>query len=156
MWPQPPAVRPNPVKQDIGVYYTTFTYGGISWALIEDRKFKTGPSSDEALTNPQLLGTRQDAFLADWATRDPGLPKILLSQTTYACTHTDEAGAPVQDHDSNGWPRQGRNRALRLIRDAGAIMLAGDQHLGTLIRHGIDTYDDEPPRDVWRLHSLEG
>jgi alkaline phosphatase D len=140
----PPPFDPTPVGQGIGVYYTTFAYGGISWALIEDRKFKTGPDSDEADTNPQLLGARQEDFLATWPTRHPGLPRIMLSQTTYACAHTDETGTPIQDHDSNGWPPQARNRALRLIKNAGAIMLAGDQHLGTLIRHGIDSFDDGP------------
>ncbi|MGH3481624.1 MAG: alkaline phosphatase D family protein [Nocardioidaceae bacterium] len=135
---------PTPVARGIGVYYTSFAYGGVSFAVVEDRKFKTGPDSDAAETNPILLGTRQENFLRDWAGRHPALPKVLLSQTVYAAVHTDEAGAPVADMDTNGWPRVPRNRALGLIRDAGAVMLAGDQHLGTLVRHGLQTFDDGP------------
>jgi alkaline phosphatase D len=93
---------------------------------------------------PLLLGTRQENFLRDWAGRHPGLPKVLRSQTVYASVHTDEAGAPVADMDTNGWPRVPRNRALQLIKDAGAVMLAGDQHLGTLVRHGVGAFDDGP------------
>lgn len=135
---------PTPVARDIGVYYTSFTYGGVSWAVVEDRKFKTGPESPEAESDPILLGARQEDFLRDWATRDPGLPKVMLSQTVYASVHTDEAGAPVADQDTNGWPKPARDRALGLVKDAGAVMLAGDQHLGTLVRHGLDTFDDGP------------
>jgi len=31
------------IKRGIGVYYTALNWGGISFAIIEDRKFKTGP-----------------------------------------------------------------------------------------------------------------
>jgi alkaline phosphatase D len=43
---------PTPVARGIGVYYTSFAYGGVSFAVVEDRKFKTGPDSDAAETNP--------------------------------------------------------------------------------------------------------
>ena len=33
----------------------------------------------------------------------------------------------VQDHDSNGWPQSGRNKALRAMRKGFAIHIAGDQ-----------------------------
>jgi len=48
------------------------------------------------------------------------------------------------DLDCNGWPQSGRNRALKLIRKAGAVHIAGDQHLATVVRHGIDQFDDGP------------
>ncbi|MDX1639623.1 MAG: hypothetical protein R3281_16785, partial [Balneolaceae bacterium] len=41
----PDPYDPTPVKQDIGVYYTDWIYGGISFAIIEDRKFKTAPAN---------------------------------------------------------------------------------------------------------------
>ena len=31
---------PTPVEQGIAVYYTDWLYGGISFAIIEDRKWK--------------------------------------------------------------------------------------------------------------------
>ena len=40
----PDPYDPTPVLQDIGVYYTDFNYGGISMAVVEDRKFKSGPA----------------------------------------------------------------------------------------------------------------
>ncbi|MDZ7692932.1 MAG: alkaline phosphatase D family protein [Balneolaceae bacterium] len=41
----PDPYDPTPVKQDISVYYTDWTYGGVSFAIIEDRKFKTAPKN---------------------------------------------------------------------------------------------------------------
>jgi hypothetical protein len=44
--------------------------------------------------------------------------------------------------DSDGWPRQGRDRALRTIRKAFAIHIAGDQHLGSTIQYGVEDWGD--------------
>ena len=49
---------------------------------------------------------------------------------------------PVQDHDSNGWPQSGRNRAVRLLRKAMAVHIAGDQHLGSTIQYGVEEWND--------------
>ncbi len=43
-WHLPDAYDPTPVAQGIGVYYTSYNVGGIDFAIIEDRKFKSGPS----------------------------------------------------------------------------------------------------------------
>ncbi|MBE0591818.1 MAG: hypothetical protein IH616_05385 [Gemmatimonadales bacterium] len=48
----------------------------------------------------------------------------------------------MSDMDSNGWPQTGRNRALRAIRKGFAVHLAGDQHLGSTVRYGIETWGD--------------
>jgi len=48
----------------------------------------------------------------------------------------------VADYDSNGWPQTGRNKALRELRKAFAFMLCGDQHLATIVHHGIDDWND--------------
>jgi hypothetical protein len=48
------------------------------------------------------------------------------------------------DLDSNGWPQTGRNKALRAIKKANAVHIAGDQHLPTVIHHGIDEWEDGP------------
>jgi len=41
-----------------------------------------------------------------------------------------------------GWPQTGRNKALHELRRGFAFMIAGDQHLGTIVHHGIDEWDD--------------
>jgi hypothetical protein len=46
------------------------------------------------------------------------------------------------DLDSNGWPQSGRDRALREIRKGFALMIGGDQHLATVIHHGVDSWGD--------------
>ena len=55
-----------------------------------------------------------------------------------------EGDALVQDHDSDGWPQTPRNAALRLMRRAKALHIAGDQHLGSTIQYGIDEFRDGP------------
>ena len=39
----PDPFDPTPIERGIGVYYTDLTIGRVSFAIIEDRKFKTGP-----------------------------------------------------------------------------------------------------------------
>jgi hypothetical protein len=46
------------------------------------------------------------------------------------------------DMDSNGWPRAHRDEVLRILRRGAAFHIAGDQHLATVVRHGIDGFDD--------------
>ena len=48
------------------------------------------------------------------------------------------------DLDSNGWPQTGRNKALQLIKKANAVHIGGDQHLATVIQHGIEEFRDGP------------
>ena len=48
------------------------------------------------------------------------------------------------DLDSNGWPQTGRNKALKTIRKANAVHIAGDQHLATVVKHGIEEFGDGP------------
>ena len=48
------------------------------------------------------------------------------------------------DLDSNGWPQTGRIKALELIKTAKAVHIAGDQHLATVIKHGIHEFGDGP------------
>ena len=51
----PDAFDPTPIKQGIGVYYTALNIGGVSFALLEDRKFKSAP-----LGNIPEMGPRPD------------------------------------------------------------------------------------------------
>lgn len=181
----PDPFDPTPVAQGIGVYYTDVLYGGVSFAVLEDRKFKASPSvvlpaynvingfaQVEGFTAEQarvpdapLLGQRQLDFLEHWAADWEGTwMKVALSQSvfatlsTYPDTFLTDAGTPrlqplpqgvipadysvSRDMDSNGWPKAGRDRALAKIRKGFGFMIGGDQHLGTVVHHGIDDWED--------------
>ena len=166
----PDPYDPTPVLQDIGVYYTDFNYGGISMAVLEDRKFKSGPAQavdkkthkgrvdhvrdpnldPMVLDKPglHLLGDRQEKFLEEWAGdfRDASM-KAILSQSPFCAVATHHGGGNennilIADLDSNGWPQSGRNRAIKLARKGHAVMIHGDQHLATLVHHGVDEWND--------------
>jgi len=165
----PDPFDPTPVEQGIGVYYTGMTYGRISFAILEDRKFKsgcagrlppTGTPRPDHINNPafdvrkadvsglKLLGDRQLEFLADWTADWRGADmKMALSQTVFGNMATHH-GAGLQyllaDLDSNGWPQTGRNGALSALRKGFAFHLCGDQHLATIVHHGIDRHGDGP------------
>lgn len=164
----PDPYDPTPVERGIGVYYTRLLLGGVDFAILEDRKFKTGPEGRHPMKGPrpdhildpkydpkvidtpglELLGKRQEKFLADWAEmRDGVAMKAVLSQTGFcggAHLHGTHNNRLHADLDSNGWPQSGRNRAVELIGKAKAVHIAGDQHLATLIRHGIREHGDGP------------
>ena len=162
----PDPYDPTPVERGITVYYTALTWGRISFAIIEDRKWKTGPEGVVPKMGPRpdhildpsydpksidipgtkLLGDRQLAFLRDWGTDWSGADmKAVLSQTVFcggAHIHGKRDNRLHADLDSNGWPQTGRAKALGEIRKSFAFMLAGDQHLATIIHHGIDDWND--------------
>lgn len=146
----PDPVDPEPVDQGIGVYFTALNWGSMSFAVIEDRKFKTGPASEEALSGDEsqlvLLGDRQIAFLEDWVGdwSDGAAMKASLTATIFGQAHTwrTKDGGIEQDKDTNGWPVAGRNRALRSLRKGYSLMIGGDQHLATTVHHGVDEFRD--------------
>ena len=164
----PDPYDPTPIGMGIGVYYTNLVVGGIDFAIIEDRKFKSGPGGKIPQMGPRpdhvrdpnydpasidleglkLLGDRQLVFLDDWGKQMDGVAmKAVLSQTGFcggAHRHGDFNNLLHADLDSNGWPQTGRKKALRAIRAAGAVHLAGDQHLATFVQHGIDDFRDGP------------
>ncbi len=161
----PDPFDPTPVEQGIGVYYCDLLYGGVSFAIIEDRKFKSGPAAvwpkkgradhvkdtafdprDADVPGATLLGERQLRFLEHWAADWRGADfKVVLSQTilcNLANYHGPGQEFLVADLDSNGWPQTGRNRALDVIRRGCGFMVAGDQHLASVVRHGIEEWGD--------------
>jgi hypothetical protein len=162
----PDPYDPTPIQRGIGVYYTSMNVGGISFAIIEDRKFKSGPEGlvpkqgprPDHILNPDydprsvdvpgavLLGERQLKFLREWGTDWKGAEmKAVLSQTIFcggAHIHGAINNRLHADLDSNGWPQTGRNKAMAEIRRAFAIHIAGDQHLATIFHHGIDDWND--------------
>jgi len=103
----PDPYDPTPVEQGIGVYYTDVLYGGVSFAVIEDRTFKSAPGpllpkarvwngwpqnpafdakTESDAPGAELLGARQLAFLDHWAAdwSDGTWMKVVLSQTLFA------------------------------------------------------------------------
>ncbi len=182
----PDPFDPTPVEQGITVYYTEMVVGGVSFAILEDRKWKSAPkmtipkarivngwaknpdyvaARDGDVDGAQLLGERQLTFLAEWAKPKPDVwQRCAVSQTIFTNLATlpppadTDAVTPqlplqpaggyaegeviVADHDSNGWPQSGRNAAVRALRAANAFHLAGDQHLGSMIRYGVDQWND--------------
>ena len=155
------------LDQGITAYFTNLKIGDVDFAIIEDRKFKSGPNgkipkqgpradhindpnyAPESINLPELvlLGDLQHKFLTQWGKKKETKMKAVLSATGFcggAHLHGRQSNRLHADLDSNGWPQHGRNTALRLIRDAGAVHIAGDQHLPTVIHHGIDEFDDGP------------
>ena len=167
-WHLPDPFDPTPVEQGIGVYYTSLNVGGVDFAILEDRKFKSGPRGKipqqgprpDHILNPdydpasidlpglELLGDRQLQFLRQWGRDWTGADmKCVLSQTNF-CGAATHHGSPDNylhaDLDSNGWPQEGRRKALTEIRKAMACHLGGDQHLAIVTQHGIDAFRDGP------------
>ena len=140
----PPAFDPTPIEQNINVYYTDIVYGDVGFAILEDRKFKTGPDSAETVQS--LLGYRQLDFLDNWARDWKGHSmKVAVSQSPFSQS-TTHSGAGfnriLRDLDSNGWPKAGRDKAVAALRRALAPHISGDQHLGMTLQHGIDDFND--------------
>jgi alkaline phosphatase D len=146
-WHLPDAFSPTPVGAGINVYYTGFNYGGIGFAVLEDRKFKRPPPPRDSPGEfePVLLGDSQCEFLSRWGADWSGSRmKVVVSQSVYASAHVDRQGNGVigRDSDTGGFPKEGRDRALELFRRAGALVVCGDQHLATVTRLGIDRPGD--------------
>lgn len=150
----PDAFDPTPVLQGITVYYSAFSYGGVSFAVLEDRKFKNSNKKNRdqfgtPLPPPRdLLGPRQESFLATWATMHTGQPKVCLTQTIFASVGTSPTGVLWADPDTNASPVPAKRTAIQLLKNARAVILSGDQHLATLVRHGINTHTDGPVQFV--------
>ncbi len=162
----PDPYDPTPIERGITVYYTSLNVGGIDFAIVEDRKWKTGPAGlipqqgprpdhindphydRQAIDVPEarLLGRRQLKFLHQWGQDWHGARmKAVLSQTIFAGgahIHGKYNARLLVDLDSGGWPQSGRARALEEIRRCFAVHIAGDQHLATVIHHGINQWED--------------
>jgi phosphodiesterase/alkaline phosphatase D-like protein len=156
----------TPCQQGISVYSGPLVYGRVSFAILADRQFKSAPEGKvpptggrgDHVTDPnfdpktadlpglQLLGPDQMKHLRAWVTDWSGAEmKGVISQTIFtamATTHGTPNGRLVADYDTNGWPQSERNAALREIRKAFAVHIAGDQHLPAVVHYGIDEHRD--------------
>jgi alkaline phosphatase D len=156
---------PTPCLQDISVYYGDMVYGGVSFAILGDRQWKSGPehvdsgsSRADHVKDPDydvstldkpglvLLGERQEKFLEHWGADWRGHSmKVLLSQTVFAAVATHHGGFDgylKADLDSGGWPQTARNRAIEILRKSKALHINGDQHLTTLTQYGVKEQRD--------------
>jgi hypothetical protein len=156
---------PTPVKQDISVYYGDMVYGDVSFAILGDRQWKSGPQNvetgsgradhvkdqnvDTAFLDKAglvLLGERQEDFLKHWVDDWRGHKmKVLLSQTVFAGVATHHGGYDgylKADLDSGGWPQTARNNAIKIIRKGMPLHINGDQHLTSLCQYGVDEQRD--------------
>ncbi len=161
----PDPYDPEPCAQDISVYYGDVVFGGVSFAVLGDRQWKSGPEHVDTgegradhVSDPDfdtsvldkpglvLLGERQEEFLKAWGKDWRGHSmKVLLSQTVFggvATHHGNYDGYLKADLDSGGWPQTARNRAIDIIRESMALHINGDQHLTTLTQYGVDKQRD--------------
>ncbi|MGE3308741.1 MAG: hypothetical protein AB7O66_02135 [Limisphaerales bacterium] len=167
-WHLPDPVDPAPVERGITVYFTRLTLGGVDFAILEDRKFKSGPAGKippmgprpDHINDPsydprtidlpglQLLGERQESWLRAWTQDWSGAElKAVLSQTAFCGAvhmHGGRNERLLADLDCNGWPQTPSRRALAEIRRARAVHLCGDQHLAVVVKHGITEFGDGP------------
>jgi len=167
-WHLPDAVDPEPVDRGIQVYFTRLTVGGVDFAILEDRKFKSGPDGKIPKMGPRpdhindpaydpksidlpglkLLGDRQEKFLHEWGQDWKGAEmKCVLSATAFCGAvhmHGRRDTRLLADLDCNGWPQTPRNHALEEIRRAWAVHLCGDQHLAVVVKQGIQEFGDGP------------
>ncbi len=118
----PDPFEPTPVLQHISVYYTDLQWGGISFAILEDRKWKSAPkqqlphadivngfpmnpawnaATESNAADAELLGQRQLDFLEAWAANWSGgtWMKFAVSQTPFVCLHTELKGNNNDIHD---------------------------------------------------------
>jgi hypothetical protein len=149
----------------ISSYYGDLVYGGVSFAIIADRQWKSGPErinvevgvtgqdEDPLFINPafnppglELLGKRQEDFLEKWGQDWKGCKlKAVLSQTVFAgiATHQPKPNRYLKyDFDSSGFPALARNKAIDIIRSSMALHICGDTHLGSMTQYGVNQQRD--------------
>lgn len=161
----PDAFDPATTTKGMSVYFGDMVYGNVSFAILADRQWKSGPErlnievgktgegENPLFVNPEfnpagleLLGERQERFLRKWA-RDwrRHTLKAVLSQTVFAgiATHQPRADRYLKyDFDSSGWPAKARDKAIDIMRESKALHICGDTHLGSLSQYGVHEQRD--------------
>lgn len=161
----PEPLRREHISQGLTSYYTSFEWGGVHFALMEDRKFKSFPSllgplekygskimnegydgRDADLEEGEILGPQQEAFLRDWIDGTDGV-RVAFTQTLFASLHTAPSGKMWLDVDAGGWPQTPRNRALDILGEGDVLLMAGDTHLPAVVQHGVEEFRDS----IWQF-----
>ncbi|MBU2946808.1 alkaline phosphatase D family protein [Zobellia uliginosa] len=160
----PDAYDATPLKSGMTTWYTELVYGKVSFAIVSDRLFKSGPEMVregagriDHLTAPakegeleaetlSFMGQRQLDFLENWVTDWKGANmKVLLSQTLFSNVGTHHGPTKeflFGDLDSGGWPKSKRDKVVETIRKACAFHINGDQHLPFMVQYSVNE-----PRD---------
>ena len=173
MWCLPDPANPGPWGDGIYAYFTSLEYGGVSFAILEDRKFKSPPTDilKKAIDNPKsnkpnttlevimdpmfdtstldapglnLLGDAQEAFVNTWANKVSKTDRLAAVLHQSPLVNVGNYQRTFGDMDSNGWPPTARNNALRALTPAKSIMISGDLHYGTILQQGVDDWGDGP------------
>lgn len=173
MWILPDPVSPGPWGDGIFAYFTSLDYGGVSFAILEDRKFKSPPTDilkkavDDPRTNKpnktlevimdptfdantldapglNLLGEAQEKFVGEWAKKVSKTHHLAAVLHQSALVNVGNYQRTFGDMDSNGWPPTARKNALRSIALSQAVMVSGDLHYAALLQQGIDEWGDGP------------
>ncbi len=163
----PDPIDVNAMKSGIKAWHTALNYGGVSFAIVSDRYFKSGPEKIiqgegriDHIIEPipvgeleskdlHYLGQQQMDFLKNWVTDWHNADmKVLLSQTLFASVGTHHGPKKeylTGDLDSGGWPKKQKDEVLKLLRKAYAFHINGDQHLPFLVKYSIS----EPQDGSW-------
>ncbi|MCB1122213.1 MAG: alkaline phosphatase D family protein, partial [Verrucomicrobiae bacterium] len=173
MWILPDAANPGPWGDGILGYFTSMDFGGVSFAILEDRKFKSPPTDilKKAVDDPRskkpnttlevimdptfdtrtldapglnLLGDAQETFLRDWAEGVRRSGKLAAVLHQSPFVNVGNYQRTFGDMDSNGWPPTARKHALQAAAPSQAILISGDLHYGTILQHGIEDWGDGP------------
>ena len=172
MWHLPDPVKPGPWgNAGIFAYFTSLEYGGVSFAILEDRKFKSPPTDilkkaiDDPRTNKpnttlevimdpafdtrnldapglNLLGEAQEEFVRQWAKRVGRSKRLAAVLHQSAYVNVGNYQPTFGDMDSNGWPQTARNNALRALNPSKAVLISGDLHYGVILRQGVEDWND--------------
>ena len=169
----PDAVAPGPWGSGIRAYFTSLDYAGVSFALLEDRKFKSPPTDvlSEPIDDPQsnkpnttlevimdpafdtssldqpglnLLGEAQEKFVRRWVEDVEQKGRLAAVLHQSPLVNVGNYKPYYGDMDSNGWPQTPRDNALRAISPSQAVMISGDLHYATILKQGIDNWGDGP------------
>lgn len=172
MWHLPDPVNPGPWgNAGIYAYFTSLEYGGVSFAILEDRKFKSPPTDilEKAIDDPRsnkpnttlevimdpafdtrnldapglnLLGEAQEKFVRQWAKRVGRSKRLAAVLHQSPFVNVGNYQRTFGDMDSNGWPQSARNNALRALNPSKAVLISGDLHYGVILRQGVEDWND--------------
>lgn len=185
----PDPADPAPCRSGISVYFTRHSWGPLDFVILADRQFKSAPAplfpqaairngwphnpawnpiTDAVAADLDLLGIRQENYLARWS-KSPAKGakfRIALSQSPFCAVQTLPKNAlddsslpelrvypsdqnppddePKPDLATNGWPQGPRLKALQLLAGAHAVHLTGDQNLPSTGQYGLGEWNDGP------------
>ncbi len=172
MWHLPDPVQPGPWgNAGIYGYFTSLEYGGVRFAILEDRKFKSPPTDIllKAIDDPRsseknttlevimdptfdtrtldaqglnLLGVAQETFAKTWADATRKTGQLAAILHQSPFVNVGNYQRTFGDMDSNGWPPTPRRNALRALAPSKAILISGDLHYGAILQHGVDEWSD--------------